>query len=285
MELEHSAVREPYSASAFGEAMLRCRRSGTTDPALLALAEAIFGVQTALLGQALEKPPADCGAPLVHWLTRAMPVVAGAVAAHSPAAPQGLVDIGVRLSASDEKTLDRAVRGDARALQELSGQCGVDASVLLFVLRAAMQPYYVMVFPPSETAAVPYPPRRTCPACGGRPLMARHADPDGNRFLHCSVCGREWAYPRMACCSCGETDHRQLETMYVPEDEGHRVYLCAACRRYTKAVDERLLGGRAYPPLEDMITLHLDELARERGYTSVADQGHAREDAGRKRFH
>lgn len=103
-------------------------------------------------------------------------------------------------------------------------------------------------------------------------MMAKHVEPDGHRFLRCGVCANEWAYPRLACPSCGEDQQDRLESFFVTGDEGHRVYVCSSCRRFTKISDERLLGGRVYLPLEDIVTLHLDDLARERGYTPVSDE-------------
>jgi len=280
---ERPAPREPYAREAFGEAIARCRRGHESDPGLLDLASALFGVQAALSGDLESDTCGDLGA--ADWLQRAAPAVAAAVAASSPSAPAGLRGIAASLRQVGADTALAAAGGDGEALTALSAETGVDEPVLYFVLRNAMQPFYAKTYRPEGDVSLPYPMRQTCPACGGRPFMARHALPDGHRFLCCAACGHEWAYPRMACPACGQTDHKRVEVMYLPGSEGHRVYLCSACGRYTKAADERLLGGSAYLPLEDLVTVHLDELARKRGYIPVNDKGPAPQGAEQERFH
>ncbi len=99
--------------------------------------------------------------------------------------------------------------------------------------------------------------------------MGKHKEPDGHRFLRCGACGHEWAYPRLACASCEESGKDNIEVIYAGDDLGRRLYLCNVCRHYLKVSDERLLGGPVYLPLEDIATLHLDELARERGFAPI----------------
>jgi FdhE protein len=56
--------------------------------------------------------------------------------------------------------------------------------------------------------------------------------------------------------------------LYSEEEKEYRVDACESCRKYIKTVDTRVLGRRAYPPLEQVASLHLDLKAAEAGYTA-----------------
>jgi FdhE protein len=88
------------------------------------------------------------------------------------------------------------------------------------------------------------------------------------RWLHCGRCGTGWAFPRVRCPSCGESDHERLGYLHAAgEGEYRRVEVCDGCGCYVKSV--ALLD----PPdadrlLElDLETAALDFVALESGYT------------------
>lgn len=110
--------------------------------------------------------------------------------------------------------------------------------------------------------------RPECPICGAAPDFAVLAA-NGERRLLCAGCDAEWTYARVACPFCGTTRHEHLA--YHPAGDGaYRLYVCAACSRYLKAVDARL-RPEACPPLERLLTVGLDAAAIAAGYRSGGD--------------
>jgi len=108
--------------------------------------------------------------------------------------------------------------------------------------------------------------RDSCYVCGA-PAALGELREDGARHLRCLQCGAVWRVPRLRCPSCGNEDHATLSTLSEEGRRGtRRVEACERCRRYVKVIaaaaptpDEMLL-------LEDLATLHLDAVARERGF-------------------
>jgi FdhE protein len=111
--------------------------------------------------------------------------------------------------------------------------------------------------------------RGYCPVCGGEPDLASLGGPhdrgEGTRFLLCSRCDYEWPYPRVGCPYCENKDHASIS--YYSEAEGpHRLYVCQLCKRYLKTVDVRAAPGRVLLPVERILTIGMDVMARESGY-------------------
>ncbi|HZZ83159.1 MAG TPA: formate dehydrogenase accessory protein FdhE [Anaeromyxobacteraceae bacterium] len=104
-----------------------------------------------------------------------------------------------------------------------------------------------------------------CPTCGALPVTAwlTPGDDVRERRLACGCCGTRWAFQRVGCAFCGNADPAHLSIL-VPEGEGGvRLDLCDGCKGYLKT-----FAGEGDPSLllADWTTLHLDVLARERGY-------------------
>jgi len=151
---------------------------------------------------------------------------------------------------------------------------------------------------------------RRCPACGGLPQLSYIALPvealaSGPRSLLCSRCASTWAYPRLTCASCGETDTAKLTILAEegteeralsgstvrglqgrddsaapsgaasrPREVGRprfphmRIDACTTCSRYLVSID---LGRdpRAVPPVDELAAIPLDLYAQESGFTKV----------------
>jgi FdhE protein len=107
--------------------------------------------------------------------------------------------------------------------------------------------------------------RGYCPICGSPPLISQFKS-EGHRFYLCSFCGFEWPGERLKCPFCENSDHTKLHYFYTEGDEAHRVDLCDNCNQYIKTVDSRTLNYEPDLDLEDIVTIHLDILASEKGY-------------------
>jgi FdhE protein len=107
--------------------------------------------------------------------------------------------------------------------------------------------------------------RGYCPICGSRPLMSEF-NAEGLREYLCSFCGFEWPGERLKCPFCENSDHTKLHYFYAEGDEAYRVDICDACNQYIKTVDSRKLDYEPDLGLEDIVTIHLDILASEKGF-------------------
>ncbi len=108
--------------------------------------------------------------------------------------------------------------------------------------------------------------RRYCPICGGKPDFAFLDKSDGARQLVCARCNAGWLFQRLECPHCGCADQYRLA--YFTDEAGlYRLYVCEECHRYLKAIDLRQAKGEVLLPLERLLTLDLDQQAREQGYT------------------
>ncbi len=112
--------------------------------------------------------------------------------------------------------------------------------------------------------------REYCPVCGGKPDFAFLNKDRGARWLLCSRCDAEWLFQRLQCPYCSNKNQKDLS--YFTDDAGvYRLYVCERCHKYIKAIDLRYTEADVLLPLERLLTLDLDNQAREKGY----QPGHA----------
>jgi formate dehydrogenase maturation protein FdhE len=137
-----------------------------------------------------------------------------------------------------------------------------------------------------------------CPTCGGRPQLAYlAASPEdlvtAHRYLVCARCSGSWAYPRLTCAICGETDTDKLLVYAevgtsqaeisatvvkpgalraeIPADVRFphlRIDGCRSCSHYVLTVDlER--EPRAVPLVDEIGAIPLDLYAKDLGLTKL----------------
>ena len=107
--------------------------------------------------------------------------------------------------------------------------------------------------------------RGECPTCGSAPMMGTLipvAEGRG-RQLACGCCRTRWTFKRVACPFCANEDANRLGVLELEGEPGLRLDVCEECKGYVKTYT----GTRDLElVLSDWPTLHLDVLARERGY-------------------
>jgi FdhE protein len=96
-----------------------------------------------------------------------------------------------------------------------------------------------------------------CPICDSQPVLSVLAT-DGKRNLVCGFCWNEWSAQRIRCPFCGEKDSRKLHYQFSDKEKEYRLEICDSCLSYLKAVDIRKLDRPFYPPLEHLVSTHLD---------------------------
>jgi len=99
--------------------------------------------------------------------------------------------------------------------------------------------------------------RPGCPICGNQPVLSV-LDTEGKRNLVCGFCWNEWSAQRIRCPFCGETDSRKLHYQFSDKEKEYRLESCDSCLSYLKTVDIRKLDRPFYPPLEHLVSAHLD---------------------------
>jgi hypothetical protein len=257
----------------------------------LALFRALLDVQEPVWTAARSDAPA-AAAVAAYAAERALP---GVVQATSAAGPAPLVDL-VRATVGGAAPDDRA----AMIRRWLDGED--QTPVERYLARASAGPVLEALasrdgLRPAEESAD----GRRCPACGGLPQLSYFAAPveslaSGPRSLVCSRCATVWAYPRLTCAFCGETDTARLTILAEEGTEERslsgstvrglrgreeaaaaagrprfphmRIDACTACSRYLVSID---LGRepRAVPLVDELAAIPLDLHAQESGFTKV----------------
>jgi len=168
------------------------------------------------------------------------------------------------------ETVLHELKDDADScIRHLAEAASTKADVLHFLMQTVLSPFYASRARLYRDLIDPDAWRRgNCPMCGSEPAIARLAGDDGRRFLACPLCNTEWVFARLRCPFCENEATRKLRHFTFEDDEVHRVECCDTCRRYLKVVDERVAGHRTVPPVEDVVTAHLDLLAVKQGYVS-----------------
>jgi FdhE protein len=225
--------------------------------------------------------PALIGEPLLDWegMRRGVAAVADALAGTDAAAAAALVRGRLDSPAAglDRDLLCRtAVEGAWDVAEAAAGSLGVDPDALVTMLDWAARPVL-------RAAAASLAPllagarwsRGHCPACGALPALSVVRGKEHERRLHCGRCGTDWAFPRVRCPSCGESDHERLGYLHAAgESEYRRAEVCDGCRCYVKSV-ALLDAPDADRLLElDLETAALDFVALEGGYTRAVSVPH-----------
>jgi len=109
-------------------------------------------------------------------------------------------------------------------------------------------------------------PHGHCPVCGSMPIMSELREKEGFRFNICGFCHSEFHAPRLQCPFCLETDTNKLGYYEAKEEPGMRINTCQTCNMYIKLIDFRNLDRRALPLIDDLETLSLDVVAREKKF-------------------
>jgi FdhE protein len=107
-----------------------------------------------------------------------------------------------------------------------------------------------------------------CPVCGKKPVFALIKADDGKRILVCSTCSFEWEFKRIQCTHCGNEDQKLLSYLVVEHEDMYRIETCDACRRYLKTIDLKNATHEIVYDIESIITLHLDIIAGNHGYSN-----------------
>ncbi len=106
-----------------------------------------------------------------------------------------------------------------------------------------------------------------CPICGNQPMIGILQGEEGKKYLVCGSCYSKWSFPRIKCHNCRTEDPAYLSYLRPEENSRHRIEICDNCRTYLKVIDLRPTSQDIDADIENLVTLHLDIIARKKGYT------------------
>ncbi len=172
----------------------------------------------------------------------------------------------------DQKLKVKEILGrkpEGEEIKRVAEALGLDEKVLLFLIENSLKPF---VEAGAEQLAKEIESenwlRGICPICGSLPFLSLLRGEAGKRSLLCSFCGTVWETERLLCPFCNNRKQERLHYLYT-EEGACRIDLCEECHQYIKTIDLRKTE-LPDPSLEDLVTLHLDMVARERGYQRPA---------------
>jgi FdhE protein len=155
---------------------------------------------------------------------------------------------------------------DDAYLNRISEEFNINRTILIFLIHSSIQPSInVNVDQLKGQVDLKNWLRGYCPVCGSSPQISELKD-EGRRSFLCSFCGFQWPSERLKCPYCENAYHEKLHYLYAEGQEAYRVDICDHCKQYIKTVDTRKLDYKPDLQLEDIITIHLDILASEKGF-------------------
>jgi len=179
------------------------------------------------------------------------------------------------VAANENKKLDfnelytALLSGDDASFGNIASRLKIPKDVLAFITYNSIKPS-VSLYAQSVSKYLDNPwEKGYCPVCGNLPVISTF-ESDGERFLVCGFCWHKWAVTRLFCPFCENKESDTLHYFFSEEEKEYRVDVCDKCGKYIKNVDTRIIDRFVYPPLEQIATLHLDIMAKEKGFESGA---------------
>jgi FdhE protein len=169
-----------------------------------------------------------------------------------------------------QRGLHLLMAADDPGIHALSAEMDLDTTILRFFLYHSLWPSVArQVDRVRDSRALDGSQwdRGCCPVCGSPPDLAYLAE-NGGRRLVCGFCRHHWPLPRIRCPHCGNQDSHSIIFFFSDPEPAYRVYTCKVCKMYIKMVDTRRLSRPFYPPLEGIVTAHLDLKTRGLGFRS-----------------
>ncbi len=263
-----------------------CRAKGVLPTELLDMVGHVYALQLdardhahVSLPDALPDPmQRSQGAPLVERSkfpfdqTQALelfPKLMELVSAATPALAEAraVIDAAVKDASLDlDQAMQAHLRGDEGFFSPWASRTPAAPRILPMLVQAAMTPSIeraaeLLTAVLDQSATWPH---GHCPVCGSLPILSDLREKEGFRFHICGFCHAEYRATRLQCPYCLETDSAKLEYYDAKEEPGFRVNACTSCGMYIKVTDFRGMDRRSLPLIDDLESLGLDILARDK---------------------
>jgi FdhE protein len=168
-----------------------------------------------------------------------------------------------------EELLGHVAAGDYPSLAARAEADALDPSLLWMLAQSALKPalraWCGELAPLVRTAGAWE--KACCFLCGSPAALGELQGNEGSRHLRCGLCGADWLIRRLQCVYCGNEDASLLGVLSPESGRGNvRVDVCDQCHGYLKVFTRFAPASPEELAVEDLSTLFLDCLARERGY-------------------
>jgi len=173
-------------------------------------------------------------------------------------------------AALDLETLFAGIlEGDDGPFEKTAKALGIEKNVLAFFAYSSIKPSVMLCAEQLSVYLKQQDPWQQgyCPVCGTSPVLSM-LEAEGARSLICSFCWHKWPVKRVFCPYCNTTDSNILHYFFSENEKEYRVYTCENCKKYIKTIDTKNAERLIYPPLEHVVTMHLDMKANEMGFSS-----------------
>jgi FdhE protein len=194
--------------------------------------------------------------------------------------PNATAPRDIRLAAEDgrldtDQLISCAMTGDITHIRSMATDHGLDADLLVALARNALKPalreWCRQLEPVTEKCDWH---KSYCPVCGAAPVLGELREDHQAKYLRCGQCGAGWPAPRLKCTVCGNVDHKTIGYLYA-EDQPAKILaeVCDDCGGYLKVINAYQPTPAEMLPVEDLATLHIDHIAKERGYAREPKAG------------
>ena len=158
-------------------------------------------------------------------------------------------------------------QADIRWITKINKKYGFDEASLLFIFSKPLQPFHeelARIFDKelSKKMEIPF-----CPICGQIPVVARVKE--RKRFMTCMYCGAEYMVDQFTCQYCGNNDPNTLGFIIFEPHREYELNYCEKCKHYIKIIHENKEKKKIPKGLEDIITQHIDILAKKQDDTLI----------------
>jgi FdhE protein len=185
----------------------------------------------------------------------------------SMAASAAVILDAVAAHLNPERLLSALLSGNEALFENIAGELEIEKQILGFITYNSLKPSLCKSAEQLSAYLRNDEPwlKGYCPVCGSAPILSI-LESEGARSLICSFCWHPWSVKRSFCPFCENSENKELHYFFSEEEKEFRVYLCDKCNKYIKTIDTREVDRIIYPPLEQVLTLHLDFKAREEGF-------------------
>lgn len=186
---------------------------------------------------------------------------------HKPALQEQLTIIRNSLTEDVcQKWLQAAIMMNEFYFEHYATEYKVEAWLPLFLAESTSRVYVRQAVKQLQTELTQSKVKNCCPACGEPPRLAI-VGKNGSKELVCPRCHYTWNSKKIGCSHCQNDDHETLIILKPEGQETEQIVACNRCKNYTKIIDTRVSLERVAPEILDLMTIHLDYIAQEEGYS------------------
>ena len=161
--------------------------------------------------------------------------------------------------------INAGLKNDVDFFEKYGEKLGINWHVLLFISDSLTQPFLEEIARKVNASFLENWWKGMCPVCGKPPIIAKIRFETKKRYLTCMLCGAEYLVDLFFCPYCENNDPYTLKFLALDEKPELRIDYCEKCKHYVKVIDENKLKAPIPKGLEDILTLGLDNIAKESG--------------------